>query len=127
MSAEFFDRLGLIICGQNMEGETEVQIFNSKSNSWIFIKQDNLNINADLNYSFMALKLLSSGRHDEFQLILLGGMNINNKKDRNGAAGIYRLYFEKGSIMIDISGEAKLKGKSQDPVSDYFPQNQWIT
>ena len=31
MSAEFFDTLGLIICGQNLEGNTELHLFSNKN------------------------------------------------------------------------------------------------
>lgn len=31
MSAEFFDTLGLIICGQNLEGQTILRIFSTKN------------------------------------------------------------------------------------------------
>jgi hypothetical protein len=31
MSAEFFDTLGLIICGQNLEGKTELHLFSNKN------------------------------------------------------------------------------------------------
>lgn len=58
-------------------------------------------------------------------MILLGEMNWLKKKERNGVALLIEIEYLK-SVSTNWLGEPKLKGKLQDPVSEYFPQNQWI-
>jgi hypothetical protein len=43
MSAEFFDTLGLVICGLNPKtSKTEVHIYNTKNGNWTVVKHDRL-------------------------------------------------------------------------------------
>ena len=85
MSAEFFDTLGLIICGQNQEGETELRIFSSKNNKWTTSKSDCHSIE---KFSFVSMKLFP-GDKAQMQMLLMGGMDYNNKTSRWGSANIY--------------------------------------
>lgn len=73
----------------------------------------------------MALKLFSSVPNDAIQMILLGEMNWLKNKERNGVALLIEIEYLKG-VSTNWLREAKFKGKLQDPVNDYFPQNQWI-
>jgi hypothetical protein len=59
MSAEFFDSLGLIICGQNLLGKTQFKIFSSKNKLWT-----TANIGGINNFSFISLKLFE-GNSDQ--------------------------------------------------------------
>ena len=56
MSAEYFDTLGLIICGLNPNSkETEVHIFDTKYNKWKIISQETLLF--EKPFSFVALHI----------------------------------------------------------------------
>ena len=76
MSAEYFDRLGLIICGQNLEtGETEIRIFSSKKIDW---KTYNIDHHYITNFSFIGLKLFSASPTSPIYMLTLGGMDFTS-------------------------------------------------
>jgi hypothetical protein len=56
MSAEFFGSLGLIICGQSLEGKTELRIFSSKNKNWTTANSEVISID---NLSFISMKLFA--------------------------------------------------------------------
>ena len=88
MSAEFFDTLGLIICGQNLRMETELRLFSSMKNTWITVNSATLNIN---RFSNIALKLFSGGEGEPFQLILMGGIDYFDKNIKSHSASLYNI------------------------------------
>jgi len=88
MSAEFFDSLGLVICGQNLKMETELRLYSSIKNKWITANSDTLNIS---RFSNMALKLFSGGDSEPIQLLLMGGMDYFNKKEKSHSASLYSI------------------------------------
>jgi hypothetical protein len=58
-------------------------------------------------------------------MLLMGGMDYFNNKSRWGTVSLYGITLKAG-VNFEFKGEAKIKGKNQDLVNDYFPQNQWI-
>ena len=88
MSAEFFDTLGLVICGQNLRMETELRLFSSMKNMWVTVNSATLDIN---RFSNMALKLFSGGEGEPFQLLLMGGMDYFDKKIKSHSASLYSI------------------------------------
>ena len=73
MSAEFFDRVGLIICGLNPNNnKTEVHIYSPIKNRWTLITQDDINFNSC--YGYIGLKTFSFNGRDVY-MVLMGGKN----------------------------------------------------
>ena len=106
MTAEFFDTLGLVICGLNPETQrTEVHIYNTKNGNWTIIPHDSLTFDTELlDYSLIGLHLFSF-EPNLYYMILAGGIkDLSNKdfeaKGKHKFSYVYKLD-NQGSIQFE--------------------------
>jgi hypothetical protein len=66
-----------------------LRLYSSKNNKWITANSQTLNIS---RFSNLALKLFADEEGEEpMQLLLMGGINYFNKKEKSHSASLYRI------------------------------------